>query len=141
MFDITAQWHHDILRSWQLSHFKVKKVLNPFFWPKFSKKWDKSWASLDKWMDKPVLFSQRRILPQLFRVDPKRIDVARNLVFFKFFFQFCFPKIVELFLRNPNPNLTLTPTLPRVIFEEEELRGSDLRDLSFARRKLTICDD
>ena len=60
-----------------------------------------------------------------------------------FFFQFCFPKFVELFLRNPNPNLTLTPTptLPRGIFGEEDLCGSDLQDLSFTRRKLTICDD
>ena len=48
---------------------------------------------------------------------------------------------MKLFLRNPNPNLTLTPTLPRVIFGEEELCGSDLRDLSFTRRKLTIYDD
>ena len=42
---------------------------------------------------------------QLFKVDPKRIVVARNLVFFQFFFQFCFPKIEKLFLRNPNPNV------------------------------------
>ena len=48
---------------------------------------------------------------------------------------------MKLFLRNPNFNLTLTPTLPRVIFGEEELCGSDVRDLSFTRRKLTICDD
>ena len=76
------------------------------------------------------VFSQRRKLRQLFRVDPKRIVVARNLVFFYFFFQLCFPKFVKIFLRNPNPNLTLIPTLPRVIFGEEKLCGSDLRDLS-----------
>ena len=67
-----------------------------------------------------------------------RIVVARNLFFF---FHFCFPKIVNLFLRQPNPNLTLAPTLLRVIFGEEVLCGSDLRDLSFTRRKLTFCDD
>ena len=88
-------------------------------------------------MEKPVLFSQRRIMRQLFRVDPNRIVVTRNLFFF---YQFCFPKIVKLFLRNPSHILTSTPTLPRVIFGEE-VCGSDLRDLSFTHRKQTIRDN
>ena len=68
--------------------------------------------------------------------------IQRELLWLEiFFFQFCFLKIVKFFLRNPNPNLTLTPTLPRVIFGEKELCGSAFRDLSFTRRKLTICDD
>ena len=44
-----------------------------------------------------------------------------ELLWRELFFQVFFPKIVKLFLRNPNSNLTLTPTLPQVIFGEEEV--------------------
>ena len=97
MFDITVQWHHDILRSWQLSHFKKKSFWNSFFGQNSQKTWDRSWVSLYKRMDKPVLFSQRWILRQLFRIDPKRIVVARNL----FFFSILFSKNCEIILKKP----------------------------------------
>ena len=39
--------------------------------------------------------------------------------FFFFFFQFCFPKIVKLFLRNPNLNLNLTSSYPESFSEKK----------------------
>ena len=33
--------------------------------------------------------------------------------------EICFPQIVKLFLRNPNPNLTLTPTYPESFSEKK----------------------
>ena len=83
-------------------------------------------------MDKPIFFPKDEYCVSYSEL------IQRELLWLEFFFSFLFSKIVKLFLRQPNPNLILAPTILRVIVGEEQLFGSDLRDLSFTRRKLTI---
>ena len=115
MFDITVQWHHDILRSWQLSHFK-KKAFETVFLAEILKKHEidhechfiNGWTNLFCFPKDEYCVSYSEL-------------IQRELLWLEicFFFQFCFPKIVKLFLRNPNPNLTLTPTYPESFSEKK----------------------